>query len=74
MTVRNVPDGVRDELAARAVRAGMSLQEFMLAQLVALASRPQAADVIARARRRVRVTGSTASVGDILAARDADRS
>ncbi len=31
ITVRGVPDEVRDELAARAARAGQSLQEYLRA-------------------------------------------
>jgi len=73
ITVRNVPDEVRDELAARAARGGRSLQEFLLSQLVEMAHQASVDDLVARARRRVRVTGSHLSVEDILAARDADR-
>lgn len=73
MSVRDVPDTVRDELAARAARAGMSLQEYVRALLVESASRPAVADVIARARERVVVTGVLVDAGTILAERDADR-
>lgn len=73
ITVRNVPDEVRDELAARAARSGRSLQEYLLSQLVEMASQPSMDEVIARARARVRATGTQLSVADILAARDADR-
>ena len=30
ITIRNVPEHVRDQLAARAARRGMSLQEYLL--------------------------------------------
>lgn len=73
VTVRDVPNEVRDELAARAARAGQSLQEYLRAMLVATASRPSAADVIARARVRVETTGVRLGGEAILAARDADR-
>lgn len=73
VTVRNVPEDVRDELAARAARSGRSLQEYLLGQLVDLASRPTMEEVIARARARVRQTGTVLDVDSILAARDADR-
>jgi plasmid stability protein len=73
ITVRNVPDDVRDELAARAARAHQSLQEYLRAMLIDSAARPPVGDVIARARARVEVTGSTVSAASILAARDADR-
>lgn len=73
ITIRNVPQPVRDELAHRAARSGRSLQEYLLAQLTEMAAKPQLEDVIARARARVERTGSTASVEAILAAKDADR-
>ena len=73
ITVRDVPDEVRDELAARAARAGKSLQEYLRGMLVASAARPPVEDVIARARARVSVTGGRADADSILAARDADR-
>jgi antitoxin FitA len=73
ITVRDVPDVVRDELAARAARAHQSLQEYLRTMLIDSAARPPVGDVIARARARVEVTGSTVSAASILAARDADR-
>ncbi len=73
ITVRNVPDDVRDELAARAARSGRSLQEYLLAQLIEAASRPTVEDAVARARATARAAGTQLDVTDILAARDADR-
>lgn len=73
ITVRDVPDEVRDELAARAARAGKSLQEYVRGLLVDSVSRPPVSDVIARARARVQTTGSRLDADVILAARDTDR-
>lgn len=73
ITVRDVPDDVRDELAARAARAGQSLQEYLRGMLVQTATRPTVDDVIARARMRVQATSPRVSVESILDARDADR-
>jgi plasmid stability protein len=73
ITIRDVPDAVRDELAARAARAGKSLQEYLRGTLVEMAARPPVDDVIARARARVGATGVRADAASILAARDADR-
>jgi antitoxin FitA len=73
ITVRDVPDNVRDELAARAARAHQSLQEYLRTMLIDSAARPPVGDVIARARARVEVTSSTVSAASILAALDADR-
>lgn len=50
ITIRNVPDEVRDELAARAARSGRSLQEFLSAEFLRIASAPSAADAVVRAR------------------------
>ena len=73
ITVRDVPDQVRDELAARAARAGMSMQEYLRDLLVANATRPTVSDVVARARARVDATGVRLDAESILTARDADR-
>jgi plasmid stability protein len=73
ITVRNVPDEVRDVLATRAARAGQSLQEYLRSMLVETASRPSIEDVIARARARVEATGVRVDADSILAARDTDR-
>lgn len=73
ITIRDVPDAVRDELAARAARAGKSLQEYLRGMLVESTSRPTVDDVIARARARVGATGVRVNADSILAARDADR-
>lgn len=40
ITIRDVPEETRNVLAARAARAGQSLQEYLLRQLDALAARP----------------------------------
>ena len=73
VTIRNVPDEVRDELAARAARSGRSLQEYLVGRLVDMASRPDRDAVLDGARARVRAAGSVATTADILAARDAGR-
>jgi plasmid stability protein len=73
ITIRDVPNAVRDELAARAARAGKSLQEYLRGMLVESASQATLDDVIARARSRVDATGIRVNADSILAARDADR-
>jgi plasmid stability protein len=73
ITVRDVPDSVRDEFAARAARAGKSLQEYLRGMLLEAAARPSVGDVIARARTRVEATGVNVDAESILSARDADR-
>lgn len=73
ITVRNVPDEVRDELAARAARSGRSLQEYLLNLFVDMASRPSLEEVVERARARAALTDTRLEVSDILAAGDAER-
>ncbi|MBA3839465.1 MAG: hypothetical protein M3515_04775 [Actinomycetota bacterium] len=73
ITVRDVPDEVRDVLAARAARAGKSMQEYVRGMLVETAARPSVDEVIARARARVDATGARADADSILAAREVDR-
>jgi plasmid stability protein len=73
VTVRDVPDGVRDELAARAARTGKSLQEYLRGLLVDAAGKPTVEDVLARARARVTATGARIDAAATLAAKDADR-
>ena len=55
ITVRDVPDNVRDELAARAARAHQSLQEYLRSMLIESAARPPVGDVIARAETQLSV-------------------
>ena len=73
ITVRNVPEPVRAELAARAARAGRSLQEHLRAELIDLARKPSVDDVLATARSRTRATSSRLPAERILEYRDADR-
>lgn len=73
ITVRNVPDRVHRELSARAARRGQSLQEYLLAELTRLSSRPAPEDLIERVRARKNATGTRLERERILAHRDADR-
>jgi antitoxin FitA len=68
ITIRNVPEETRDELAARAARSGRSLQEYLLAALTNLAARPDVRTVMERARQRVEATGSGLTAEQILEA------
>lgn len=52
ITIRDVPPEVRDELAARAARAGRSLQEHLRLELTELARRPDNAELVRRVRER----------------------
>lgn len=50
--VRNVPDHVHRVLRERAARAGTSLSDYLLGELVRITERPPVADVLARASAR----------------------
>jgi antitoxin FitA len=73
MTIRDVPDEARAVLAARAARAGKSLQEYVRGELTALAERPSPDELWDRVEARVQGTGTRMSAAEILEARDADR-
>ena len=73
ITIRDVPDDTRTELAARAASSGRSLQEYLRGELVDLARRPDPQALMALVRERKRLTGSRLSVDRILEHRDAGR-
>ena len=73
ITVRDVPDQTRDELASRAALTGRSLQEYLRAKLVELADQPDAEVLMARVRARKTASASSLQRDRILAHRDEDR-
>ena len=73
ITIRDVPDETRDELASRAALSGRSLQEYVRSQLIEIARRPDPDVLLARVRDRKQSLGSRLSVESILGHRDADR-
>jgi plasmid stability protein len=73
ITIRDVPEKVRDELAARAALQGKSMQEFLRAELERLAARPSVDAWLQQVRKRKRATQTRVSLRQILQNRDADR-
>jgi antitoxin FitA len=73
ITIRDVPETVRDELASRAALKGMSMQEFLRVELERLASKPSIEAWLAAVRRRKRAAKKRVPAHTILAMRDADR-
>jgi plasmid stability protein len=73
ITIRDVPDEVRDELASRAGLAGRSLQEHLRAELIELAKRPSLHVLLARIRERKASAGTKLGARKILAHRNRDR-
>ena len=73
ITIRGVPEAVRDELAARAALKRQSMQEFLRGELERIASRPTVDAWLAKVRSRKSITQTHISSSEILRARDADR-
>jgi plasmid stability protein len=73
ITIRDVPDAVKDALAARAALQGKSMQEYLRAELERLAARPPVEKVLERIRKRKATAGTRLSPEEILTLRDADR-
>jgi plasmid stability protein len=73
INIRDVPERVRDELAARAALQGKSMQEFLRAELERLAARPSIDAWLQQVRTRKRTTQTRVSSKQILENRNADR-
>ncbi|MEZ5310410.1 MAG: hypothetical protein R2735_07435 [Microthrixaceae bacterium] len=73
ITVRDVPNDTRDELASRAARSGRSLQEYLRMELISLADRPDPEFLARRISERKQRTESTLSAAKIIRHRDAGR-
>src|SRR6266852_317009 len=73
ITIRDVPDETRDELAARAALTGRSLQEYLRSKLVELTRQPDAETLVERIRSRKAATASALPPDRILSHRDEDR-
>ena len=75
MQVRDVPEDVHRTYRRRAATAGMSLQEFVLAELIASARVKTPAEVVAEVEQMItdgsgEGFSSTSSVADVRRARD----
>jgi len=73
INIRDVPEKVRDELAARAALQGKSMQEFLRAELERLAARPSIDVWLQQVRRRKLATQTRISSTQILESRNAGR-
>ena len=73
ITIRGVPEEVRDELALRAALQRQSMQEFLRCELERIASRPSVGAWLQDVRNRKRGTKTRIPPSRILRARDADR-
>jgi antitoxin FitA len=70
--IRNVPEHVHRVFQARAAAAGMSLQEYMLAEIVRTAELRTPAEIVIEVERRLHAEGSdgysSLSSADVMAA------
>lgn len=73
ITVRNVSERVRDELAARAARQRQSMQEFLRGELERIAARPALGEWLDGVHERAATAGTRVPASVILEARDLDR-
>jgi len=73
ITIRDVSEKVRDELASRAALQGKSMQEYLRAELERLAARPSIERWLEQVRKRKRASQTRVSASRILQNRDADR-
>ena len=73
ITIRGVPEEVRDELAVRAALQRQSMQEFLRRELERIASRPSVEMWLQAVHDRKAATDSRVPASDILSARDHDR-
>ena len=73
ITIRDIPEAIRDNLAARATREGKSMQEYLRAELVKLSERPSVTEWVNAIAQRKTKSGSSVSIAQILKARDNDR-
>lgn len=69
--VRNVPDGIHRTLKARAALAGMSLSDYLLAELRQIAERPTLDELRKRLEQREPVALPMPAARAVRAERDA---
>jgi plasmid stability protein len=68
--IRNVPDVLHRELKSRAALAGMSLSDYLLAELRQMAERPTLDEMRARLRSRQATNPSPTPAEAVRAERD----
>ena len=73
ITIRNVSEEVRNELASRAALKHQSMQQYLLEELERIASQSSQEALLDRIRQRVNASGRGVSTETILATLDADK-
>lgn len=69
--IRNVPDPLHRKLKARAALAGMSLSDYLLREIRAVAERPTQEEILQRLARMSRVKPETSPASAVRAEREA---
>ncbi|HVR73095.1 MAG TPA: hypothetical protein VMT52_02130 [Planctomycetota bacterium] len=69
--IRNVPDPLHRKLKARAALAGMSLSDYLLREIRAVAERPTQEEILQRLARMSRVNPETSPASAVRAEREA---
>jgi plasmid stability protein len=73
ITIRGVPEEVRDRLAARAARQHQSMQGFLREELERIAGQPSVEEWLEEVRERQAAEPTRVPASEILRAIDADR-
>ena len=73
ITIRGVPEEVRDALAMKAALKRQSMQEFLRGELERIAAKPSIDSLLQEVRRCKEAAGTRIPPKEILAERDADR-
>lgn len=73
ITIRDVPEDIRDELAVRAATQHKSMQEFLRGELERIASKPSLESWLKAVVERKHAAATRVTTSKILKARDADR-
>ncbi|MGH7336565.1 MAG: FitA-like ribbon-helix-helix domain-containing protein [Myxococcota bacterium] len=68
--IRNVPDQLHRKLKARAAESGLSLSDFLLADLRKAAERPSPAELLERLRSRTPVAPPVSTARAVRSERD----
>ena len=72
ITIRNVPDEIRDRISEHAASRRQSMQQFLLGELERMAQEPDSAnresnrEILDRARKRLAITGTRLSAETIV--------
>ena len=73
ITIRDIPEEVRDRLKVRAASRGQSMQQFLRGELKRLVTKPAVHEWLADVHSRKRLSNNRVTTESILQARDADR-